>query len=550
MNNRKQTISREVAKSSDPIPIHISGKYSQYKKEVQDCFSGLNISVGSYDVHSLSPLIVPSPMQIVIFLGSTILSGLIYDLLKTGIYKLITKFEKAEIFARIEHEINFRIYRNGLVVPTNFCKLREKYSHIKTLDDLFSYLQKTNWKETTLGEVAEVQTGPFGSQLHEKDYVAKGTPIITVENLVNDYINHSADTPKVSEDDKARLSRYVLNEGDIVFSRVGSVDRCGYVSAKENGWLFSGRLLRVRPAKEVFSKYAFYWISQPAIKEYVRKIAVGATMPSINTDLLSQIPISFPPLPEQKGIAAILSGFDDKIELLQRQNMTLEAIAQTIFKEWFIKFKINGKKQKVNSSIGLPEGWRMGKLGDVIEIYGGETPKTNLSEYWNGVIPWFSVVDVPSEGNIFVIKCEKHITQKGLENSSTRMLPVNTTIITARGTVGELALTGISMAMNQSCYGIYPKDGKSFFYLYLVIRGSLAVLKQQVHGAVFDTITRDTLSNIPTNIPPDKIIDLFEDTIRPCFHKVLQNNFQIQTLSKLRNALLPKLMKGEIRINS
>jgi type I restriction enzyme S subunit len=304
------------------------------------------------------------------------------------------------------------------------------------------------------------------------------------------------------------------------------------------------------------------------ITQQLNSKAAGSGQPLINQEILNSIDVLTPPLPEQRAIAAILSSFDDKIELLRRQNKTLEAIAQTTFKEWFVKFnvpvefKVNSEKLivnssrentkseklKVNTKTGLPEGWRMGKLGDVIEIYGGGTPKTNLSEYWNGVIPWFSVVDVPSEGNIFVIKCEKHITQKGLENSSTRMLPVNTTIITARGTVGKLALVGVPMAMNQSCYGIYPKDSKSFFYIYLMIKDSLTMLKQQVHGAVFDTITRDTLNNISVNIPTNKIIELFEDTITPCFHKVLQNNFQIQTLSKLRDSLLPKLMKGETRV--
>lgn len=238
-----------------------------------------------------------------------------------------------------------------------------------------------NWKETTLGEVAKVQTGPFGSQLHEEDYVPDGTPIITVENLVNDYINHSADTPRVSDEDKTRLARYTLSEGDIVFSRVGSVDRCGYVSAKEDGWLFSGRLLRVRPARNLFNKYVFYWISQPSIKEYVRKIAVGATMPSINTDLLSQVPISFPLLPEQKAIAAVLSSFDDKIELLRRQNKTLESIAQTTFKEWFVKFKVKGEKLKVNSKTGLPEGWRMGKLGDIAHNVRQGVSVNNLQDH-------------------------------------------------------------------------------------------------------------------------------------------------------------------------
>lgn len=291
---------------------------------------------------------------------------------------------------------------------------------------------ENGWKQTTLGEIADVQTGPFGSQLHNEDYVSSGTPIITVENLANDSISHSLDTPLVSAEDKTRLARYVLNEGDIVFSRVGSVDRCGYVSAKEDGWLFSGRLLRVRPAKEVFNKYVFYWISQQQIKEYVRKIAVGATMPSINTDLLSRVPISFPPLPEQKAIAAILSSLDDKIELLRRQNKTLENIAQANFKEWFVNFTVEGKKLKINSKTSLPEGWEMGKLGDVVEIKGGTTPSTSNPDFWDGDINWTSPKDLSNSKAIFLTKTEKKITAEGLKQISSGLLPKGTLLLSSR----------------------------------------------------------------------------------------------------------------------
>ena len=114
--------------------------------------------------------------------------------------------------------------------------------------------------------------------------------------------------------------------------------------------------------------------------------------------------------------------------------------------------------------------------------------------------------------------------------------------------MGKLAVTGVPMAMNQSCYGITPKDGKSFFFLYLTMKESLALLKSQVHGAVFDTITRDTLNGLPSVVPDEGVVGTFEMTAKPFFAKILLNNSQIQTLSKLRNLFLPKMMKGEIRV--
>jgi len=144
-----------------------------------------------------------------------------------------------------------------------------------------------------------VQTGPFGSQLHQEDYVAVGTPIITVEHLGENRITRS-NLPLVSEKDKARLSRYSLRDGDIVFSRVGSVDRRSLVRKEEDGWLFSGRCLRVRVDKKRICPQFLSWVfGLEGFKQHIRRVAVGATMPSINTKILSDIPVYFPPLSEQ-----------------------------------------------------------------------------------------------------------------------------------------------------------------------------------------------------------------------------------------------------------
>ena len=171
------------------------------------------------------------------------------------------------------------------------------------------------YRTTTIGDIASVQTGPFGSQLHNKDYVLFGTPIVTVEHLGQRKMTRQ-NLPRVSDADRQRLSRYTLEYGDLVFSRVGSVDRCSWVSKDEDGWMFSGRCLRVRPNNpdEIYHKFLYYFFSLESTKEFVRNIAVGATMPSINTRLLSEVPITFPGIEEQREIGDTLSSFDDKIE--------------------------------------------------------------------------------------------------------------------------------------------------------------------------------------------------------------------------------------------
>ena len=176
-----------------------------------------------------------------------------------------------------------------------------------------------------LRDIADIQTGPFGSQLHKEDYVTDGTPIVTVEHLGNRVFTEQ-NLPRVSDEDKNRLSKYVLNEGDMVFSRVGSVDRCSFVDKAHDGWMFSGRCLRVRPSEKIDPLFLYYFFCMEKTKEYVRSIAVGATMPSINTKLLGEVEIEYPDLVTQRKISSVLSDIDSKIEENQKINENLYAV--------------------------------------------------------------------------------------------------------------------------------------------------------------------------------------------------------------------------------
>ena len=179
-------------------------------------------------------------------------------------------------------------------------------------------------KTKPLGSLADIQTGPFGSQLHKEDYVPVGTPIVTVEHLGNRVFTEQ-NLPLVSDADRDRLHKYILKKGDIVFSRVGSVDRCSYVDAAHDGWMFSGRCLRVRPNAELDPMFLYYYFCLEETKQFVRNIAVGATMPSINTKLLGEVPITFPCVDKQKRIAQLLAAIDDKIENNDKINDNLAA---------------------------------------------------------------------------------------------------------------------------------------------------------------------------------------------------------------------------------
>ena len=412
----------------------------------------------------------------------------------------------------------------------------------------------SEWRETVYGRfpmhfaedrlanlcdhIDGVQTGPFGSQLHQRDYVPVGTPIITVEHLGENRIIRK-DFPHVSDDDSNRLSKYTLRKGDIVFSRVGSVDRRSLVRQTEEGWLFSGRCLRVRPNPDKIDPgYLSYFFGMETFQEHIRSVAVGATMPSLNTQILSNVAVFYPPLPVQRSIADVLGALDDKIEQNRQTAGKLERLAQAIFRAWFVDFEPVKAKAAgadsfasmpqnvvdalptrfIDSEIGpVPEGWEVKALSTICTLVSGGTPKRSDPSYWSGDVPWYSVKDAPREGETWVINTDETITQDGLAESAARLVPKGCTIISARGTVGKLAMAGMPMAFNQSCYGLWPSDGISFRHLYLLVHTAVAALQQKTHGSVFDTITRTTFDGLIVISPPSNVLSAFEERVAPFF---------------------------------
>jgi len=391
----------------------------------------------------------------------------------------------------------------------------------------------SEWKEYKLGEIADVQTGPFGSQLHMSDYQDEGTPIITVEHLGDNRIIHN-NLPLVGDDDKNRLKKYVLAEGDIVFSRVGSVDRRAYVSAKEDGWMFSGRCLRVRPLRKVDAKFLSYYFGLEDFKETIRRIAVGATMPSINTTILSNVVIPLPSIKTQCRIATILSSLDDKIDLLHRENATLEQMAETIFRQWFV--------------VEAKEEWEEGKLGDILSVKGGTTPSTKEPSFWDGDIAWTSPRDVTTLNGLYLFETEKRITQKGLEQISSGLLPSGTLLMSSRAPVGVLAFAEIPLAINQGYIAILDDKGYSKEFIYLWLKTNMDLVHSYSNGSTFMEISKSAFKSLDISIPYKNEVECFVQEVKPYFEKIRTNEIQIRTLTKTRDGLLPKLMSNEINI--
>lgn len=376
-------------------------------------------------------------------------------------------------------------------------------------------------------------------------------------------------------------------KGDILLTREAPIGEVGRITVDDN--LFLGqRLMQYRVNSSLLdSRFLLYSFLSPYLQHqfYVHE-GTGSVVSHIRVGDCLTFKIPTPPLLEQKAIANILGSLDDKIELNRQMNETLEAMAQALFKSWFVDFdpvvdnvlaagnaipdefferaeQRKGIEKKDHSDIQnlfpdefeftegmgwIPKGWEVTPLASLIKLTGGGTPKTSIPEYWNGDIPWFSVVDAPSSSDVFVLDTEKHVTSLGVENSSTKILSVGTTIISARGTVGKCAMVSRPMAMNQSCYGVSGNEGISNTFVYYSVFLSVSELQSKGHGSVFNTITGDTFKSIDVAFSGGRLTREFDNLVSPYFDKILANSLQAKTLSKLRDTLLPKLMSGELRI--
>lgn len=282
----------------------------------------------------------------------------------------------------------------------------------------------------------------------------------------------------------------------------------------------------VRGNEIASTRFLMYYLSQTDISGFL----TGSTLPKLTQDNLNRIPIYAPFLPEQRAIAGILGALDDKIELNRRMNRTLESMARAVFREM------------------MKDVEEQGSILEFANLLSGGTPRTAEESYWNGNIEWVSAKDVSNTNGVFLLDTEKKITQEGIDNSATKLLPEKTVIVTARGTVGAHCMLGKPMTMNQTNYGLKAKEGIGDYFVYFALSEMVEQLKQQSYGTIFDTITTKTFQNALCAQPSVSVIQKFEEQVMPMMDAILNNAKESRTLASLRDTLLPKLMKGEVRV--
>ena len=390
-----------------------------------------------------------------------------------------------------------------------------------------------------------------------------------------------------------------LCRGDIVVTTRGTIGNIAFYDETvpfENVRINSGMMI-FRVNEDTWNRRLLYFLlTSEYVKQQIISLTSGSAVPQLPARDLKKFVLPKIPRDVQDVIAEVIGSVADKIELNRQINQTLEQIAQAIFKSWFVDFEpvkakieakqngqdperaamraISGKtdeeldqlspeqRQQLTTTAALfpdeledselgeiPKGWEVKPLSQMIELIGGGTPKRSEKLYWGGDIPWFSVKDAPAAGDVFVIDTDEKITESGLNKSSTKLLPEGVTIISARGTVGRLALVGVPMAMNQSCYGVKAGTDLGAAFNYFNLKHAISTLQQQTHGAVFDTITTGTFNSVYAIKPCVNSAKEFEKLVLPLLRRIKNNLFESVSLTECRDSLLPKLLSGEINMS-
>jgi type I restriction enzyme S subunit len=436
----------------------------------------------------------------------------------------------------------------------------------------------SEWKESAIGLITakwdistvdaiksstkhSISMGPFGSNITKDNFIDDGVPVIRGNNLT-DFIFNDNDFVFVSDQKAEQLKASQCKRKDIIITHRGTLGQVGYIpeDSKFDKYIVSQSGMKLTVDEEIVdSKFVFYFLKSP-IGQYLLLMNASQTgVPAIAqpTTSLKAIPIPIPSEHEVAEIVKTLDSIQNKINLLHRQNETLEAIAQTLFKRWFVEFEFPNKEGQPYKSSGgkmassklgeIPAGWRVGKIKDFGNVVCGKTPSKAIIEYFNGDVPFIKIPDM--HGTVFVIDTEDTLSEKGANSQQTKFLPAYSINVSCIATVGLVTINSKASHTNQQINSIIPINEFYLEYLFFSLKSLSNYLKSLGSGGS-DTfnVNTNTFSNIDLLIPKETAIKNYHNQISAVFKKIELNAYSIINLHKTRGSLLPKLMSGQIRV--
>jgi type I restriction enzyme S subunit len=413
----------------------------------------------------------------------------------------------------------------------------------------------SDWVETTLGEVVEIQPGfAFKSKDFETN---QGFPVVKIKNIQPPIIRVAKeDKVNISEYSLEKLEKFKVKKGEYLIAMTGeTIGKVGKYNLQNFAYI-NQRVCKIVKTEKSDYNFIYYTLLQDLFQKFINTHSFGAAQANISTDQIGKYKILLPPLSEQKAIASVLSSFDDKIELLREQNKTLEEIGQTIFKEWFGKYGVDDLPAEDSAQAGeLPEGWRVGKLGEICSLKSGFAFSGNdFVEESNTMV--LKIKDLKGDGivdlsDISFVKDEI----KDLERVQYFKLKSGDIVLAMSGnTTGKIGiiphLEG-ELFLNQRVGKIFIDEEiyKTFIYFFLMSGSYQEKILAMGYGSAQPNINPTQIENIDIIYPNNKILENFVNTTNPIFTKILDNLYQIQSLVRSRDELLPKLTSGQVRVN-
>lgn len=385
----------------------------------------------------------------------------------------------------------------------------------------------SEWKEYKLGDVVQSISETYQFESGEK-VVFLNTSDILDGHFLTDAKTEASTLPGQA---KKRIRR-----GDILFSEIRPANRrFAMVNFDCDDYVVSTKLMVLRCKDKIDNRFLYLFLTSKDVLEYLQMVAEdrSGTFPQITFDIIANMDISLPPIEEQKRIAGVLSSLDDKIDLLNRENATLEALAETLFRHYFIE--------------NPDPTWKEGKLGDILSVKGGTTPSTNEPRFWNGNIAWTSPRDVTTLNGMYLFKTERTITEEGLAKISSGLLPAGTLLMSSRAPVGVLAFAEIPVAINQGYIAIMDDKGYPKEFIYLWLKENMEAVHSYSNGSTFMEISKTAFKSLDITIPDKSTVIEFNDQVKPLFEKIKSNHRQILLLTSHRDTLLPHLMSGNLK---
>lgn len=411
------------------------------------------------------------------------------------------------------------------------------------------------FKEISLGELCEIKSS---KRIYAKEYQNSGIPFYRSKEIIQKANNEDVSTELYISEERYKEIKEKFGlptKGDILLTSVGTLG-VAYLVENEEFYFKDGNLTWFSNfSNRLNNEFLYYWFNSQIGKNEINRITIGSTQKALTIVNLKTLKINLPTIENQIKIVSILKSLNEKLKNNLSIIVNLENISQSLFKHWFIDFEFpneEGKPYKssggemVESELGeIPKGWNIKNLSENVDFLSGGTPKTKEEAYWNGNIPFFTPKD--ARKSLYTTTTEKSITDLGLDKCNSKLYPKNTLFITARGTVGKLALANRPMAMNQSCFALRHKEDKQF-YLYNIVNNLVKEIILGANGAVFNAINLNDLKRLKYVYSNEKLIINFENTVSKLYKKMSLLEEENINLQQLRDTLLPKLLSGEIEI--